>query len=209
MTYRRSLNVVGLALTALMGIAYAGQSVPDKAEDVTPLQVGEAAPSFDAQNPQGGPYSFKAGELDAPVVMIFYRGGWCPYCNKHLKELKDAVPTLKENGVEVLFFSADKPELLVDTLSETAPDYTLLSDASMAISRAFGIAFKVDDNTIKRYKKFGIDLEKASGFSHHQLPVPSVYVVKADGKIGFDYNNPDYKVRLSPEELLSAAGVAP
>lgn len=209
MNYRRSLNFVGLALIALMGIAYAGQNVPDRAEDITPLQVGDVAPSFEARDPGGDSYHFIADELDAPVVMIFYRGGWCPYCNKHLKELKDVVPTLNQNGVDVLFFSADKPELLAESLSESIPDYTLLSDASMAISRSFGIAFRVDDKTIGRYKRYGIDLEKASGFSHHQLPVPSVYVVNPDGKIGFAYNNANYKVRLAPEDILSAAGVAP
>ena len=81
--------------------------------------------------------------------------------------------------------------------------YTLLSDSKMEESKKFGIAFKVDDSTIEKYKGYGIDLDDASGENHHLLPVPAVFLVGTDSVIKFTFANPDYKVRLNPEVLLS------
>lgn len=184
----------------------AAADVPDRAEDVSPLPAGASAPDFTVRSPDGAEYRFEAGALDAPVLLIFYRGGWCPYCNTHLQELRTAVPKLRDAGVEVLFLSADRPELLYASLDEPDIDYTLLSDASMAAARAFGVAFRVDDRTVEKYLGFGIDLEAASGYDHHQLPVPSVYLVDRDGIVRFMHAEPDYKVRIDPETLLRAAG---
>ncbi len=86
-----------------------------------------------------------------------------------------------------------------------APQFTLLSDASMSAARAFGIAFRVDDATFARYKSFGIDLEAASGQTHHELPVPAVFILDRAGVIRFAHANPDYTVRLAAEPLLEAA----
>ncbi|MFZ2508656.1 MAG: redoxin domain-containing protein [Steroidobacteraceae bacterium] len=130
-------------------------------------------------------------------MLMFYRGGWCPYCNRNLAELRFAEPELKRMDFEVLFLSA--------SLKEPRADYTLLSDSRMAAASAFGIAFRVDDATIARYKDFGIDLEAASGETHHQLPVPAVLIVDTRGIIRFSYANPDYRIRLKSAELLDVA----
>ncbi|MEM1263468.1 MAG: peroxiredoxin-like family protein [Pseudomonadota bacterium] len=200
-------SFTGLALALLLSIAFAGQHVPDSAEDVKPLTVGAAAPSFDAVTPEGETFEFRADALKQPAMLIFYRGGWCPFCNTHLAELRDAVPALNKAGVDVYFLSADKPELLVDSLKEKV-DYELLSDASLEVGRRFGIAFRLDDETVEKYKGYGIDLEETSGFDHHQLPVPAVFLIGADGNIDFVHANPDYKERIDPAELLAAAGVS-
>ncbi len=201
------LNLVALTLGALMTVAYAGQQVPDRAEDVEPLAVGAAAPSFDARTPAGERFRFDAAGLEQPVMLIFYRGGWCPYCNAHLKDLRHVVPALTDAGYEVLFLSADKPELLVASLEEPLPGYTLLSDAGMDAARRFGIAFRLDDETVVKYREYGIDLAEASGFDHQQLPVPAVFLVGRDGRIDFAHTDPDYTARLAPEAVLAAAGV--
>lgn len=101
--------------------------------------------------------------------------------------------------------SADRPEELRRTLRKHDLDYTLLSDARMEASRAFGIAFRVDDATFAQYRDYGIDLEAASGETHHLLPVPSVFIVDSQGVIRFGYSNPDYKVRIPIEELMAEA----
>ena len=181
--------------------------MPNRAEDVSPLPVGAEAPAFEARTATGEPYRFDAAANDAKTLVIFYRGGWCPYCNRHLQALQNVVPKLTEAGVDVLFLSADRPEKLAESLSEGELDYTLLSDASMAASRACGGAFRVDEDTFEKYKGYGIDLEAASGFDHHQLPVPAVYLIGTDGKVEFMHSNADYKVRLSGADILSAAGV--
>ena len=200
--------VVGLLFLGLLTIGFLNQRVPQSAAEVDTLQVGAPAPDFVAKTPDGEPFEFIVAERDKPALLIFYRGGWCPYCNAHLKELRTAVPQLMDAGYDVLFLSADRPELLRSSLKEEIPDYTLLSDASMQIARDYGIAFRVDDVTVARYKKHGIDLEAASGYEHRQLPVPAVFLIGTDGKIKFMYANPDYKIRLSAKKLLAAAGIA-
>ncbi len=207
MKYVLPQSFVAVALGILMTAAFAAREVPNSAEEVVPLEAGAAAPNFVAKTVDGEDYPFDASNLESPTLLIFYRGGWCPYCNTHLKELKDVVPALNDAGHDVLFLSADGPHALVDSLREPVPEYRLLSDASMEAARGFGVAFRVDDDTYKRYQGYGIDLEKASGFDHHQLPVPAVFLIGTDGKIEFAYSNPDYKIRLAPKDLLAAAGL--
>ncbi|MEL6368823.1 MAG: redoxin domain-containing protein, partial [Pseudomonadota bacterium] len=86
--------------------------VPERAEDVTPISVGDSAPAFEVQGKDGETFAFDPVSHNGKTMVIFYRGGWCPYCNRHLAALRDVVPTLREAGVDILFLSADKPELL-------------------------------------------------------------------------------------------------
>jgi len=114
----------------------------------------------------------------------------------HLGQLHTAEPELLAMGYDVLFLSADKPELLYSSLKDQSIKYTLLSDASTVVARAFGIAFRVDDATLTRYKTAGVDLEVASGYTHHQLPVPAVFVIDKQGIIRFTYAN--WCLKVSP-----------
>jgi peroxiredoxin len=123
----------------------------------------------------------------------------------HLGALQKIEKDLLDLGYDLLFLSADRPEILYSSLKQADIHYTLLSDARMDASHAFGIAFRVDDATLARYKTLGLDLEVASGEKHHELPVPSVFIIDRKGIIQFAHTNPDYKVRLAPEPLLEAA----
>ena len=115
---------------------------------------------------------------------------------------------LTELGYQILAIGADRPEKLKESIAKHSMTYQLLSDSKMIASRAFGVAYRVDDKTLELYKSFGIDLEEASGEEHHQLPVPTAYVLATDGTIRFRYSNPDYKVRVDPDALLAAAEAA-
>jgi len=195
------------AVALLAAVVAATADAPAVASDpskVKPLQVGAPAPQFTVRTASGEAFEFQPKSLRKPAVLIFYRGGWCPYCNAHLAQLRGAEPQLIEMGYEVLFMSADRPELLRSSLKEDV-DYTLLSDADMNAARAFGIAFRVDDATVQRYKKYNIDLEATSGATHHELPVPAVFIVDRAGTIRFAHWNPDYKARLGGEQILTAA----
>jgi peroxiredoxin len=92
-----------------------------------------------------------------------------------------------------------------ETAEKHEMTWTVLSDADAAAARAFGLAFRVDDETFRRYQGFGIDLEAASGKSHHILPVPAVFIVDPEGRIAFQYVNPDYRVRIPADVVLAAA----
>lgn len=178
---------------------------PTDPAQVRPLTVGSDAPAFTVRRPTGEVLRFDPKSLERPTLLIFYRGGWCPYCNAHLGQLRTVQPTLLEMGYDVLFLSADRPERLIPSLKEKDLPYTIVSDAEMNASRAFGIAFRVDDATVANYKKWNIDLEQASGQTHHELPVPAVFIVDRGGVIRFAHWNPDYKIRIDPQQLLTAA----
>ncbi len=105
----------------------------------------------------------------------------------------------------MIAISADRPDRLLSSLKVKDLGYALYSDSSLAAARAFGIVFKLDDAMFAKYKGFGIDLETASGQSHHQLPVPSVFLVEAGGMIGWVHSNPDHRVRPANAKLLEAA----
>jgi peroxiredoxin len=108
-------------------------------------------------------------------------------------------------GFPVVAISADRPEKLHQSLESGGLGYSLYSDSSLAAARAFGIVYQLDEAEIARYRSYGIDLEDASGQKHHQLPVPSVFLVEAGGTIRWVYSNPDYKVRPDNRSLLQAA----
>jgi peroxiredoxin len=196
-----------VALLILAGVAGAVSSteVPSDPAKVIPLPVGSAMPAVVVRNPDGTERRIGPGPLARPAVLIFYRGGWCPYCNRHLGALKKVEPQLVKLGYDLLFLSADRPEILFSSLKEPDVHYTLLSDASMSAARAYRVAYHLDAAAMERYGEHGVDLEAASGQKHHQLPVPAVFIIDRAGVIRFVYANPDYTVRISPEVLLEAA----
>ena len=175
------------------------------ANDVQPLLPGMQAPAFEVFSVEGQSVRFDPENMQKPLVLSFFRGGWCPYCNLHLAELRKAEGELKEMGFDIWFISIDRPELLYDSLEQSDIGYTILSDSGLEATRAFGLAFRVNDETVERYKTYDIDLEAASGESHHVLPAPSTFIIASDGMIRFQYTNPDYAVRLHPDVLLAAA----
>ena len=179
--------------------------VPTDAGQVRPLDVGERAPAAILRRPDGQESDLAALYGQKPTVLIFYRGGWCPYCNAHLGRIATAEPVLLSMGYQVLAISPDRPKELAKTLDKQHLTYQLLSDSDAVLARAFGLVFRVDDPTLEKYRGFGIDLERASGRDHHLLPVPAVYIVDTTGTIRFAHRDPDYKTRLAPEYLLKTA----
>jgi peroxiredoxin len=191
---------------ALGAGAPAQPPVPDAAGKVTPLAVGSKVPKVNVKTIEGKSIALPKLLAAQPTVLIFYRGGWCPFCNRQMSGLQSIEGDLKKLGYRIIAVSPDRAEELKKSLGKNKLTYQLLSDSPMDAAKAFGVAFKVDDGVLTKYKGFGIDLEAASGEKHHYLPVPSVFLIGADGVIQFRSFNPDYKVRLSNEELLAAAG---
>lgn len=189
-----------------------GSNVYDRvamtAEDANPLFPGLRAPSFSIPAADGSTYTFDAENLGKPVVIIFYRGGWCPWCNRHLAAMRSAEQELLALGYEILFVSADHEDVLSPSLKTEDITYTLLSDNEMDVARDYGVAFKLSQETIDRYNNAGIDLVAASGYDHYILPVPATFVIGTDGYIKFMYANPDYRVRVNPDLLVMAAKLA-
>lgn len=206
-------TVMVLSLLYSMSIKDGHSDVPvaDTADAIEPLQVGARAPRFVVKTVDHETFDFDPRDLERPVVVISFRGGWCPFCNMHLSELKDVIADIDDLGVDVLFLSGDRPELLYKSLKRETQDgiaeldYQILSDADAQAAIAFGIAFKASDATIAGRRKKGQDIDDSSMLRHGILPVPSVFAIDRNGVIAFAYTNPDYKVRLPADELLQVA----
>ncbi|MDR8393285.1 AhpC/TSA family protein [Aliifodinibius sp. S!AR15-10] len=177
----------------------------ESAKAVTPLLTGTQIPNGQLRTTSGDTVQLMNLVSEQPTVFIFYRGGWCPYCNKHMAELQQAQSKLTEMGYRILAISPDSPEYLQKSVSEHNLGYTLLSDSPMEVTSAFGLAYKVDQETVDRYKENGLDLANRSGYDHYLLPVPAVFLVDTNGMIRFQYVNPDYTTRINKNVLLTAA----
>ena len=176
---------------------------------IRPLQPGDPVPDFSVRQVDGGEWRF-AADAGGPVLFIAFRGGWCPYCNLHLGELRDVLPAIDALGVDVVFLSGDRPEILYSGLRDARHaaetlEYTVLSDADMQAAIAFGTAFRIPGSVLERRYAKGDDIGQSSMLRHGALTVPAVFAVDADGVVRFSYANPDYKVRLPAGELLGVA----
>lgn len=192
-----------LALLALSAIG--AKTVAPTPETAKPITIGTQAPNAKVQTMDGKATTLKKVFGGKPTVLVFYRGGWCPFCSAHLFDLGQVEKEIQAKGYQIVAVTPDKPENLKETMSKDKLDYTLLSDTKAESLMAYGVAFKLDDATFNTYKnKYGLNLEKRSGESHHILPVPSVFVIGADGKVKFVHSNPDYKVRMKGADLVAA-----
>lgn len=174
--------------------------VPLKPEDISPLLVGESIPVLTLPTADGKSFDLNKSVSEKPTILVFYRGGWCPYCSKQLAGLQEIEQDLATMGYQVLAVSTDSPENLTKTMVKEKLSYTLLSDADISAAKKFGIAFKAPKN----YDKF---LPTTSGGKNVDklLPVPAVYILSKKGVILFEYINPNYNQRLSASLLKAAA----
>ncbi len=206
-----SAMFLSLLCSLSMQSGHADVAVADSAQMIEPLQVGQSAPGFEVETVDQKPMIFDPHDLEQPVIVIIFRGGWCPYCNMHLSELRTVIPQIHALGVDILFLSGDRPELLYKSLKSDTQEaidglgYQILSDANAQAAMAFGIAFKASDRTIDRRRMKGQDIADSSMLRHGTLPVPAVFAVDKDGIIAYTFIEADYKVRLSAEELLAVA----
>lgn len=197
------LSILAAALT----LAPQGQSmVAESPEAAKPLQAGVMAPDAKILTADNKPTTLKAAFGGKPTVLIFYRGGWCPFCNRHLAAVGQVQDQLKQIGFQTIAVSPDLPANLGETMEKDNVDYKIYSDPSANSLKAYGVAFRLDDKTFDLYKNnYKIDLEARSGSDHHILPVPSVFLIDAKGMIVFSHSNPDYRIRMSGEEIVTAA----
>lgn len=200
---RRIIGLMGLLAASFVGAAVS--DIPNDPAQVQPLGIGARAPLFSGQTTEGMTRTFRPNTYRKPTVVIFYRGGWCPYCNTQLSDLHTIEPRLRARGFEIVFLSTDQPKLLYSSLKAADIHYTLLSDNHLEAARAFHVAYHVNDATLAKMREYGVDLEASTGNAQHDLPVPSVFIIDTSGTIRYVYSNPDYKIRLGAEALWAAA----
>jgi peroxiredoxin len=166
------------------------------------LNVRDKAPLFKAKANDGSMVSLKKALKKGPVVLLFYRGQWCPYCNKQLVRMEDSLSLLKAKGAMVFAITPESAESMVKTVQKTKASFPLLSDSGLLIMTAYKVAFNVDEKTVVKYKGYGIDFGEANGANGAVLPVPAVYIINQKGIITYRYFDKDYAKRPSVKDIL-------
>jgi peroxiredoxin len=167
------------------------------------LNKGEMAPDFTAKNQMGKEVSLKAQLKTGAVVLVFYRGQWCGYCNKQLSDLQDSLSMITEKGAQLIAVTPEKNENVAITIEKTKAAYSIISDDNLKIMNAYKVTFGLDEAATKKYKGYGIDLAKANGANGNNLPVPAVYIIAKDGKIIYRYFDENYAKRMSVKEIIA------
>ncbi len=166
------------------------------------LKVGDKAPMFSAKNQDGKEMNLKKLLKKGDVVMLFYRGQWCPYCNQQLKKVNDSLQMIIAKGATVLAITPETAENIAKTIEKTNAGFSIIEDMNLAIMKSYKVNFAVDENTIAKYKNYGIDFEKANGSNSTNLPVPATYIIGKKGKIKYAFFDVDYKKRASVKDII-------
>lgn len=205
MSCRRFFPVTTFLLLAL-GLRAA---LAPSAGEARPLPVGARVPASTVQAAEGATLDLATAVTGQPTLLVFYRGSWCPYCNRHLAALGEIEPELLKLGYQILALSPEGAAGLKVAAGKNHLNYRLLSDQAMQAASAFGLAFRVEARTVAAYAGHGITLAPVPGEPDARwLPVPAVYLIGRDGLVKFVHTNPDYKARLSAEQVLAAARAA-
>lgn len=189
-------NFFALILFFGLGMTAFSQTAPEG------LFIASRAPDFKARDQFGNEIRLKDLLKTGKVVLVFYRGNWCPYCNRALGRLQDSLQLIRDKGATVLAVSPEKPEGIARTTEKTKAEFSVIHDEGMKIMKAYDVAFEVPENTITRYKNAGLDIEKNNGENGKYLPVPAVYIIDQESTVRYRFFETDYKKRPSVQELL-------
>ena len=187
-----------LSVFLLIAITSPAQNIP------TGLNVQDKAPDFSAKDQYEKTVSLKDKLAQGPVVLVFYRGQWCPHCNRFLKRLEDSLSLLQAKDATVITVTPEKQDNIAKTIKKTKASYPVLFDEGLKIMNHYKVSYAVDDNTIEKYKKYGINFSEANGSENGaNLPIPAVYVINKEGIIVYRFFDADYSKRPSVKEILA------
>lgn len=166
------------------------------------LKVGDKAPQFIGIDQTGKKVSLAEILQKGDAVLVFYRGQWCPYCNKQLSHLNDSLGLITAKGATVISITPETNDNIKKTVEKTKATFSILEDKGLGIMNSYKVSFAVDESTITKYRNYGIDFEKANGANGANLPVPATYIIGKDGKIKYAFFNPDYSKRTSVKDIV-------
>jgi len=190
-------KLICVVLTTIASIANAQNLLPKSATDIAPLLIGEKIPNAGLKSSENTDVNITTLFKKKKTVLVFYRGGWCPYCNMHLSALAEAEEQILALGYQIIAISPDAPENLKLTEEKDKVKYTLLSDSKGELAKAVGISFEAPEN----YKS--IINVNSKGENKEFLPVPSVFVLNTNGDIEFEFITPDFKHRITNDLLIA------
>lgn len=179
-------------------------SVGHPCDTMAELKVGDEAPRFTATDNRNDTLRLEQALAEGPVVLVFYRGAWCPYCNKHMSHLQDSLQLLLDRHATVIAVSPELPESSKDIVRKSGATFSVVHDPGYSIMCAYGTAYFMDAKKKKRLRLVGINVDESNGNTDGVLPVPATFVIGSDGRIAAMHFEEDYKERMSVKAILDA-----
>ncbi len=166
----------------------------------TAKNVGDTAPDFSLKNALGKDVSLHNYLQNGPVVLVWYRGGWCPYCNINLRYLQEELPNIKALGAQLIALTPELPDESLNTSEKLHLDFEILSDIGNKVAKDYGVVFKLTDDVAHIYnEKFS--LNQHNGDNSNELPLAATYIITKEGKIVYSFLNTDYRKRAEPSTI--------
>lgn len=169
-----------------------------------PLKIGDKAPLFSLKDNKGKTVDLKSIlKGNQSVVLFFYRGQWCPHCNKHIKNLQDSLQLLTAKGAYIIGVSPETSTGIDQTVNKTKASFSIISDRDYKVMKAYKVNYVMEPGLADRYKKGGLDIALANGQADYVLPVPATYIIDKSGKIKYVFFDKDYRKRPSVKTLTA------
>ena len=174
-----------------------------KLDDGVGLPVGTQVPNFSSITHDGASVTLNDLLVNGKLMVVFYRGGWCPYCNTQIRELTEAWPEFKKRGITPVLISVDKTDGAALAQRTYEIPFPVLSDSDLAAHEALNVILELDEKTYQQYKAYGIDVEQWSGKKHHKIAVAAIYMLDKEGVVQWAHASQSYQIRPSPEQLIN------
>ena len=165
-------------------------------------KTGDSMKPFTLEDAHGNSVSSKQLLSEGPLVIIFYRGAWCPFCNLYLSSVQEYLPEIEALGAKVVAISGERPDRSLAVEETNDIGFTILSDPELVVARDFGIAYELPKVVDEAITAVGFDMRKYYGTEKAELPLSATYVIGSDGEVLYDFVTVDYKVRAEPEDFL-------
>ncbi|MCD5325069.1 MULTISPECIES: peroxiredoxin-like family protein [Pontibacillus] len=166
------------------------------------LKVGENAPAFTLPDAKGESVDLYKELQSGPVIITFYRGGWCPYCNMELRAYQQLMKEIHNQGAKLIAISPQTPDQSLTTAEKNELNYHVLSDVGNKVADQFNLVYPLPDYLVDVYKEKGLEVDKHNGDDTWTLPVAATYIINQDGTIAYEYTKADYKDRVEPSEVV-------
>ncbi|WP_339844276.1 peroxiredoxin-like family protein [uncultured Dokdonia sp.] len=168
------------------------------------VKTGDKFPDFTLPNAQGKTITLSEQLQKGKVVIIFYRGGWCPYCNLELKAFQEVLPQIKKKGATLIAITPETPDNSLSTKEKNELDFEVLTSENNELARSLNLVFKLPEALAELYGKFGIDLLESQGNDANELPIAATYIIDQNGEVSYHFLSEDYKLRADPEVIIAA-----
>lgn len=197
------MKKIVIIILVILSINISQAQTTKSVEEAKGLAVGEMAPSFSALDANNETISLKEALQDGPVVVVFYRGFWCPICNSHLATLQDSLQMIESTGARVMAISPEKPEYLEQMSEKSGAQFTLLYDENYEIATAFDVNYKPKSSQLITYNvALGAKIKKSHTSDAQNLPIPATFIINQNGEIIWRQFDPNYKSRSSVKEII-------